>query len=62
MKFRALGNLSGATGEVEKGAEFTAESTTGQTLVDRGLAEKIDATVRAADAAEPKGKALREKE
>ena len=62
MKLRALGNLSGATGEVEKGVEFTADATTGQALIGRGLAVKVDAASPAATASEPSGKAAKEKE
>ncbi|MEQ7920244.1 hypothetical protein ABQX22_13700 [Xanthomonas sp. WHRI 1810A] len=61
MKLRALGNLSGATGEVEKGAEFSTDATTGQALIDRGLAVKVDSAAPAAAAVEPSGKPVKEK-
>jgi hypothetical protein len=39
MKVIALGNLSGATGDREKGEEFSVEAKLGADLVGRGLVE-----------------------
>lgn len=41
MKLRALGNLSGAVGDQESGAEFEVEDDVGQVLVDRGIAKRV---------------------
>jgi hypothetical protein len=39
MKVVALGTLSGATGDREKGEEFTVDAKLGADLVGRGLVE-----------------------
>lgn len=41
MKIRALGPLSGASGEREKGEEFEVEKAYGDGLVARGYAEEV---------------------
>ncbi len=41
MKIRALGKLSGATGDREKGEEFEVDSRRGADLVARGYAEEV---------------------
>ncbi|MBH3308960.1 hypothetical protein I5P84_05765 [Pseudomonas mosselii] len=41
MKIRALGKLSGATGDREKGEEFEVDSKRGADLVARGYAEEV---------------------
>jgi hypothetical protein len=41
MRVIALGALSGATGDREKGEEFTVEAKVGADLVQRGLVEPV---------------------
>lgn len=41
MKVIALGILSGATGDREKGEEFTVDAKLGADLVKRGLVEPV---------------------
>ncbi|MFU2330322.1 hypothetical protein [Pseudomonas sp. NFX98] len=41
MNVIALGILSGATGDREKGEEFTVDAKLGEDLVARGLVEKV---------------------
>jgi hypothetical protein len=41
MKLRALGNLSGAVGDQQEGAEFEVEDEIGQSLIARGIAERV---------------------
>ncbi|MCY1456745.1 hypothetical protein D9M71_739860 [compost metagenome] len=45
MKLRALGNLSGVVGEQEAGAEFEVDAELGQSLIDRGIAERVSEKV-----------------
>ncbi len=52
MKVIALGALSGATGDREKGEEFTVDVKLGADLVARGLVEEV-----VADAVEKPDKA-----
>lgn len=54
MKVIALGNLSGATGDREKGEEFTVDAKQGASLVERGL---VTAVVETAPPAEKPAKA-----
>ena len=42
MKVIALGNLSGATGDRDKGEEFTVNAETGADLISRGLVRAAD--------------------
>lgn len=44
MKVIALGNLSGATGDREKGEEFIVESVLGADLILRGLVVPVTDT------------------
>lgn len=41
MKIRALGPLTGASGEREKGEEFTVSKEQGAGLIARGYAEEV---------------------
>lgn len=41
MKIRALGPLSGAAGEREKGEEFEASKDVGEGLIARGYAQEV---------------------
>jgi hypothetical protein len=41
MKIRALGKLSGAAGDREKGEEFEVDGKRGTELVARGYAEEV---------------------
>lgn len=41
MRVIALGTLSGATGDREKGDEFTVDAKLGADLVERGLVEPV---------------------
>lgn len=41
MKVIALGSLSGATGDREKGEDFTVDAKLGADLVARGLVEEV---------------------
>ncbi|WP_447742392.1 hypothetical protein [Pseudomonas laurentiana] len=41
MKIRALGPLSGASGEREKGEEFDVDKEVGRGLIRRGYAEEV---------------------
>lgn len=41
MKIRALGLLSGASGDREKGEEFDVDKAYGEGLVARGYAEEV---------------------
>lgn len=43
MKVIALGNLSGATGDREKGEEFTVSAELGKDLIERKLVEEVAA-------------------
>ena len=56
MKIRALGPLTGASGEREKGEEFVVEKTYGDGLIARGYAvevvEKAEKPAKAAQAKE----------
>lgn len=56
MKIRALGPLSGASGEREKGEEFEVTKEYGQGLIDRGYAEEVT------EKAEKPAKAVQAKE
>jgi hypothetical protein len=56
MKIRALGRLSGATGERVKGAEFVVDKEYGAGLIARGYAEEVTEQVAAEKPAKP-GKA-----
>lgn len=49
MKVVALGTLSGATGDREKGEEFTVDAKLGADLVGRGLVEPAPEAPPAAD-------------
>ncbi len=60
MKIRALGPLTGASGEREKGEEFTVAKDYGEGLIARGYAEEVTEAA-AAPAAKP-GKADQAKE
>lgn len=51
MKVIALGTLSGATGDREKGEEFTVDAKLGADLVARGLVEPVVETALAAEKA-----------
>lgn len=42
MKIRALGPLTGASGEREKGEEFEVDKAYGDGLIARGYAEAVD--------------------
>ncbi|WP_286917797.1 MULTISPECIES: hypothetical protein [Pseudomonas] len=42
MKVRALADLSGTVGDRAAGDEFVTDATTAQSLIDRGLAAKIE--------------------
>lgn len=42
MKVRALGNLSGAVGDQEAGSVFEVDDDIGQSLIDRGVVERVD--------------------
>ena len=44
MKVIALGSLSGAVGDREKGEEFVVDAKAGAALVVRGLVEEVAAT------------------
>jgi len=41
MKIRALGPLTGASGEREKGEEFEVDKAYGEGLISRGYAEAV---------------------
>lgn len=56
MKVIALGTLSGATGDREKGDEFTVDAKLGAELLARGLVEPVT------DPAPPTEKAAKAKE
>jgi hypothetical protein len=49
MKVIALGILSGATGDREKGEEFTVDDKLGADLVQRGLAKPVAEVAPASD-------------
>lgn len=51
MKVIALGTLSGATGDREKGEEFTVDAKLGADLVGRGLVEPASETAPVAEKA-----------
>jgi hypothetical protein len=51
MKVVALGTLSGATGDREKGEEFTVDAKLGAELVGRGLVEPAPDSPPAAEKA-----------
>ena len=51
MRGIALGTLSGATGDREKGEEFTVDAKLGADLVARGLVEPVVETAPAAEKA-----------
>ncbi|MDD1133587.1 hypothetical protein [Pseudomonas shahriarae] len=51
MKVIALGSLSGATGDREKGEEFTVDAKLGADLVARGLVERVPVPVLVAEKA-----------
>nr|DAV90179.1 MAG TPA: hypothetical protein [Bacteriophage sp.] len=51
MKVIALGTLSGATGDREKGEEFTVDAKLGADLVGRGLVQPAPETAPAAEKA-----------
>jgi hypothetical protein len=51
MKVTALGTLSGATGDREKGEEFTVDAKLGADLVARGLVEPAVDTAPAGEKA-----------
>ena len=55
MKVIALGGLSGAVGDREKGDEFVVDATAGAALVARGLVEEVATPAPPLDkAAKPK--------
>ncbi len=55
MKVIALGSLSGAVGDREKGDEFVVDATEGAALVARGLVEEVATPAPPLDkAAKPK--------
>ncbi|WP_322614211.1 hypothetical protein [Pseudomonas sp. BIC9C] len=49
MKVIALGILSGATGDREKGEEFTVDAKLGADLIQRGLVEPVAEATPASD-------------
>lgn len=49
MRVIALGTLSGATGDREKGEDFVVDAKLGADLVARGLVETAPETARAAE-------------
>lgn len=49
MRVIALGTLSGATGDREKGEEFTVDAKLGADLVARDLAKEVPAPAPAAE-------------
>lgn len=51
MKVIALGTLSGATGDREKGEDFVIDAKLGADLVARGLVEEASAPTPAAEKA-----------
>lgn len=51
MKVIALGSLSGATGDREKGEKFTVDAKLGADLVARGLVEEVSVPAPAAEKA-----------
>lgn len=51
MKVIALGTLSGATGDREKGEDFVVDAKLGADLVARGLVEEVSAPAPAAEKA-----------
>jgi len=55
MKVIALGALSGATGDREKGEEFTVDAKLGADLIARGLVEPVTESAPPAEKA-PKAK------
>ncbi|QYX54368.1 hypothetical protein K3F44_08770 [Pseudomonas sp. S07E 245] len=56
MKVRALGILSGASGDREKGEEFVVEKAHGAGLIARGYAEEVVESPAVADKAAKPGK------
>lgn len=54
MKIRALGVLSGAPGDREKGEEFVVDKAYGAGLIARGYAEEVTDDAAAADKASAK--------
>ena len=48
MKIRALGPLTGASGEREKGEEFTVDKEYGEGLIARGYAEAVSEVAKPA--------------
>ncbi|WMN15603.1 hypothetical protein QL104_19800 [Pseudomonas piscis] len=61
MKIRALGVLSGASGERRKGEEFVVDKGYGAGLIARGYAEEILEAASAEKVARP-GKSEQQKE
>ena len=51
MKVIALGTLSGATGDREKGEDFVVDAKLGAALVARGLVEELPVPAPAAEQA-----------
>lgn len=62
MKIRALGVLSGASGEREKGEEFVVDKEYGAGLIARGYAEEVIEVAATAEKAVKPGKAALAKE
>lgn len=62
MKIRALGPLSGASGDREKGEEFVVEKAYGAGLIARGYAEEVVESPGVEEKAAKPGKADSAKE
>ncbi|AUF96736.1 hypothetical protein CXQ80_13275 [Pseudomonas sp. 02C 26] len=56
MKIRALGPLSGASGDREKGEEFVVDKAYGAGLIARGYVEEVVESPAVADKATKPGK------
>lgn len=56
MKIRALGPLSGASGDREKGEEFVVDKAYGASLIARGYAEEVVESPTVGDKAAKPGK------
>ncbi|POF89367.1 hypothetical protein [Pseudomonas putida] len=62
MKIRALGPLSGASGDREKGEEFVVDKAYGAGLIARGYAEEVVESPAVEEKAAKPGKADSAKE
>jgi len=62
MKVRALGILSGASGDREKGEEFVVDKAYGAGLIARGYAEEVVESLEVEEKAAKPGKADSAKE